>query len=148
MHQVGISRQFHIWCTDTHTSNLMINIRMCFKKIAKLNGGWVFLLQDRDKVPAVVKILINFISRKIQEIPWAAEGQLVSKKYFALYGWPCVPFFAVFRPVVWFVRCLLTSYVSPSKHILRCHNLPLMCADDLSTNFENNFVLLFTSEWI
>ena len=22
LHQVGISRQFHIWCTDTHTSNL------------------------------------------------------------------------------------------------------------------------------
>jgi len=21
LHQVGISRQFHIWCTDTHTSN-------------------------------------------------------------------------------------------------------------------------------
>ena len=25
LHQVGICRQFHIWCTDTHTSNLQVH---------------------------------------------------------------------------------------------------------------------------
>ena len=55
---------------------------------------------------------------------------------------------SVFRPVDWFVRCLMTTYVSPWKHILRCHSLPLTCADDLSTKVENICVLLFTSELI
>ena len=51
----------------------------------------------------------------------------------------------MFRPVVWFVPSLLTAYVSPSKHILRFHSLPLMFADDMSTKVGNMCVAVYFS---
>ena len=37
LHQVGISRQFHIWCTDTHTHTSNILLNLCFILDWRLN---------------------------------------------------------------------------------------------------------------
>jgi hypothetical protein len=114
--------------------SLMLNIKMCLMKIANLNGGWVSL---GDKVPAVVKILINFRSRKIQPISWAAEDQTVFQKVLCsvrLFVWSV--FFRCFRrsfgvfAVYWRLTYLHTEVPQFTG----------TCADDFSTKVENNCV--------
>ena len=37
------------------------NIKMVLKKQENLKGAWGFIFQDRDKWPAVVNMVINFV---------------------------------------------------------------------------------------
>jgi hypothetical protein len=77
VHQVGISRQFHIWCTDTHTSNkegcslhATPYIPLCLTPVTlfkikvltaeELDSGWRFYNTLNNRSEFAGKLLLSY----------------------------------------------------------------------------------------
>ena len=153
----GMERNLHnffdewVWRHEPTSKNRLgesVILKFVLTKYENLNRVWVFLFESRDKWPAVVIFVINFVVLQNKWNSFSFWWPVGFQNGLCSLGFVLWSFArSVFRPVVWFVRCLLTTYESP-KPILRCPSIPLTCADGLIAKVENNCVLLFTAGWI